>query len=170
MSLDDAVNAAKARKRQQAQIQQAHKERKEQEAAEIQALSKEAAQRLSSAAVRSETFVMVTPVFLFGGYSHEGRNYKVTHQERCWVLSRGESCRSEDSPMVPSFVLLLESGVMGRFYQEEDFHPQRDGEFVTSSRLVQLGLHDLFWSSLGTSRVDALKRELGTAIVAYGAA
>lgn len=170
MSLDDAVNAAKAKAKQQAQIKESNKQMREQEEAEIQALVKEAADRLSSAAVKSERFLMVSPVFLFGGYSSGGKNYRVTHSARCWVLSRGESRRSEDSEIVPSSVLLVESGVMGRFYQEDDFHPQRDGEFVTASRLVQLDRHDVFWGQgPRMSRVDALKQALGTAIVTYGA-
>lgn len=170
MSLDDAVNAAKAKQAQQARIDQAHQERKEQQEAEIQALLKEAAGRLSSSAARSEQYVRVAPVLLFGGYTSEGKRYGVAHRERCWVLGTGEARRFPDSEMVPSTVLLLESGLMARFYQEEDFHPQREGEFVTSSRLVLLGDHDLFWGSWSTSRVDTLKRKLGAAIVTYGAA
>ncbi|MFE1395137.1 hypothetical protein ACFW3Z_19885 [Nocardiopsis alba] len=169
MSLDDAVNAAKARQDQQARIDRGHQERKEREETEIKALLQEAAERLSLAS-RSEQFVKVAPALLFGRYTSGGKRYGVARRDRCWVLSTGEARRAPSAETVPSSVLLLESGIMARFYQEEDFHPQLEGEYVTSSSLVLLGDHDLFWGNLGTSRIDALKRALGTAIVAYGAA
>jgi len=170
MSLDDAVNAAKARQEQQAQMARSHQEQERQEEAEIKALLQEAAERLSERASRSEEFVRVAPALLFGGYTSERRRFKVVRRDRCWVLSTGEARRTRDSELVPSSVLLLESGVMGRFYQEQHFHPQAKGEFVTTSRLVLLKDHDLFWGSWSTNRVDALKQELATAILHYGAA
>lgn len=170
MSLDDAVNAAKVWQNQQAQMDRARLEREEQEEAEIQALVQEAAQGLSSQARRSEQFVKVSQVLLFGGYSSQGRRYKVVRRERCWVLSSGGACRTSSSELVPSSVLLLESGQMGRVYQDQGFDPEIAGEFVTASPLARLSPHDLFWGGPRATHVDELKRALGSAIVTYGAA
>ncbi|WP_143847328.1 hypothetical protein [Nocardiopsis sp. JB363] len=173
MSLDDAVNAAKARQEQQAQMARSHQEQERQEEAEIRGLVREATERLSERAPRSEEFVQVSRALLIGGYTSERRRFKVVRRERCWTLASGAACRTPTSQLVPSSVLLLESGRMGRVFEDQVFEPELAGEFVTEAPLAPVPDDDLLWQLMrrsGISRAEALKQELATTLLQYGAA
>ncbi|MGC4870248.1 hypothetical protein ACLQ3B_32935 [Micromonospora sp. DT53] len=177
MSLEDAINAAHRQAEANDALVRQRAEKEQRDRAEVAAMCKEAADRLSDIGYEEFVRVEYRPLGLHRPYQDaDGNRYRVVSRRACWVVVHvdGRRHKEADAPMLASPVLLLDDGTLGRFWpvpdglqassQQSDCH-----EYVSSIDLDPVEDDSAMTMTLdqGISYVEAVKQRLVSAVVAY---